>query len=76
MKRSRPSGPKTHLRSDFSKRPKAKVGKRARKPANETDTKFRAASVKVKAQDVASEGGRPGRSAGGDDAAIAAAAAS
>lgn len=65
-KRSRPSGPKTHIQSDFSKRPKAKVGKRARKPANVTDTKFRAASVKVKAQDAI---GRTGSgAAGGGDA--------
>ena len=56
-KRSRPSGPKTHIPSDFSKRPKAKVGKRARKPANVTDTKFRAASVKVKAQDAIGRAG-------------------
>ena len=62
-KRSRPSGPKTHIASDFSKRPKAKVGKRARKPANVTDTKFRAASVKVKAQDAI---GRTGGGGGGD----------
>ena len=64
-KRSRPSGPKTHIASDFSKRPKAKVGKRARKPANVTDTKFRAASVKVKAQDAI---GRTGDGGGGGDA--------
>ena len=38
--------------SDF-KRIKAKVGKRALKPANETDTKFRTASVTVGQQNVA-----------------------
>mmetsp|Transcript_20243 Transcript_20243/g.43666 ORF Transcript_20243/g.43666 Transcript_20243/m.43666 type:complete len:1095 (-) Transcript_20243:396-3680(-) len=54
LKRSRPSssgGPKTHLQSDFAKRPRAKVGKRATKLANVTDTKFRAASVQVRSQD-------------------------
>ena len=67
-KRSRPSGPKTHIQSDFSKRPKAKVGKRARKPANVTDTKFRAASVKVKAQDAIGRTGSGAAAAGGGDA--------
>lgn len=54
LKRSRPSssgGPKTHIPSDFAKRPRAKVGKRATKLANVTDTKFRAASVQVRSQD-------------------------
>jgi len=72
-KRSRPSGPKTHIASDFSKRPKAKVGKRARKPANVTDTKFRAASVKVKAQDAI---GRTASSSAGDASSVTGASAS
>ena len=51
-KRSRPSpGRKTHLPSDFAKRAKGKVGKRAKKPANVTDTSFRAASVQIRSQD-------------------------
>jgi len=55
MKRGKPSGgKKTHVPSDF-KRLKAKVGKRAPKQLNSTDTKFDTATVKVQSQNVTHE---------------------
>ena len=53
MKRANSSNKKTQ-NSDF-KRLKAKVGKRAPKKLNDTDTKFNTATVKVKVQNVSYE---------------------
>ena len=44
--------PKAATTRDFAKRPKAKVGKRAPKKLNATDTSFKTASVSVRSQSV------------------------
>ena len=56
MKRASSSGKKSQA-GDF-KRLKAKVGKRAPKQLNATDTKFRTATVQVQSQSISNEHGR------------------
>ena len=51
---------KTSSQQPDFKRIKAKVGKRALKPANETDTTFRAASLRVSGQAVVGEAATDG----------------
>ena len=52
---------KTHIPSDFKRYRKAKVGKRATQQANLTDTSFKAVSVQVKGQSIASKSNLKGK---------------
>lgn len=50
---------KTHIPSDFKRR-KAKVGKRALVPANNTDTSFKAATVQIRDQSISTASSKKG----------------